>query len=213
MRASYLALVTLMLFSLSACESTYYSAMEKVGIHKRDILVDRIDDARNAQQEGQQQFKDALEEFRAVTEYQGGDLAELYDRLNAEYEDSMSAAENIRDRIESVENVAEALFDEWESELDQYTSANLKRDSAQKLKETKSRYKTLMSTMRRAERSIDPVMDTLRDNVLYLKHNLNARAVNALKSELRSVDHNVQALVAAMSRAIEESDRFIETLR
>ena len=53
----------------------------------------------------------------------------------------------------------------------------------------------------------------IRDNVLYLKHNLNARAVNALKSELRSVDHNVQALVVAMSRAIEESDRFIETLR
>ena len=199
--------------SLSGCETTYYSAMEKVGIHKRDILVDRIDEARDAQQQGQQQFKDALEEFRAVTEYQGGDLAELYDRLNAEYKDSMSAAENISDRIESVENVAEALFDEWESELDQYSSANLRRDSAQKLKDTKSRYKTLMSTMRRAERSIDPVMNTLRDNVLYLKHNLNARAVNALKSELRSVDHNVQALVAAMSRAIEESDRFIETLR
>lgn len=211
MRALLFALVAVL--SLSGCETTYYSAMEKVGIHKRDILVDRIDEARDAQQQGQQQFKDALEEFRAVTEYQGGDLAELYDRLNAEYKDSMSAAENISDRIESVENVAEALFDEWESELDQYSSANLRRDSAQKLKDTKSRYKTLMSTMRRAERSIDPVMNTLRDNVLYLKHNLNARAVNALKSELRSVDHNVQALVAAMSRAIEESDRFIETLR
>lgn len=208
-----LLFVLLSVLSLAGCESTYYSAMEKVGIHKRDILVDRIDEARDAQQEGQQQFKDALEEFRAVTEYQGGDLAELYDRLNAEYEDSMKAAEAISDRIESVENVAEALFEEWEAELDQYTSANLRRDSAQKLKQTRARYKTLMSTMRRAERSIDPVMNTLRDNVLYLKHNLNARAVNALKSELRSVDHNVQALVAAMSRAIEESDRFIETLR
>lgn len=211
MRALLFALLTVI--SLTGCESTYYSAMEKVGIHKRDILVDRIDEARDAQQQGQQQFKDALEEFRAVTEYQGGDLAELYDRLDAEYQDSMKAAEAISDRIESVENVAEALFEEWESELDQYTSTNLRRDSAQKLKQTRSRYKSLMSTMRRAERSIDPVMNTLRDNVLYLKHNLNARAVNALKSELRSVDHNVQALVAAMSRAIEESDRFIETLR
>jgi hypothetical protein len=29
---------------LVGCESTYYSAMESIGSHKRDILVDRIED-------------------------------------------------------------------------------------------------------------------------------------------------------------------------
>ena len=30
---------------LASCSSAYYSAMEKVGIHKRDIMVDRVVDA------------------------------------------------------------------------------------------------------------------------------------------------------------------------
>jgi nitrogen fixation-related uncharacterized protein len=30
------------------CSKAYYGAMEKVGIHKRDILVDRVEGARDA---------------------------------------------------------------------------------------------------------------------------------------------------------------------
>lgn len=37
---------------LSACESAYYDALEKVGVHKREILIDRIEAAQEAQEEG-----------------------------------------------------------------------------------------------------------------------------------------------------------------
>tara|TARA_B100001964_G_C14082329_1_gene530880 strand:- start:142 stop:360 length:219 start_codon:yes stop_codon:yes gene_type:complete len=59
---------------LAACESTYYDAWEKVGAHKRDILIDRIEEVQEAQVEGQEQFKDALEQFRAVVNFDGGKL-------------------------------------------------------------------------------------------------------------------------------------------
>ena len=49
----------LALLATSGCESTYYSAMESVGIEKRDILVDRVEDARDAQEE--------LEEYSSAT--------------------------------------------------------------------------------------------------------------------------------------------------
>jgi hypothetical protein len=48
------------------CSKAYYGAMEKVGIHKRDILVDRVEGARDAQSEAQEQFKSALEQFGTV---------------------------------------------------------------------------------------------------------------------------------------------------
>ena len=67
--------------------------------------------------------------------------------------------------------------------------------------------------MRRAEQSIAPVLAVLKDNVLYLKHNLNARAVGALKGELNQVDRNVQALIGAMEASIRESDAFIKGLK
>ena len=48
---------------LTACSSAQYAVMEKFGIHKREILVDRVEDARDSQEEAKQQFASALEEL------------------------------------------------------------------------------------------------------------------------------------------------------
>ena len=73
--------------------------------------------------------------------------------MNDEYEDSVAAAEKIRDRIEAVESVAEALFEEWESELDEYSNANLQRDSKRQLSLTRKRYKQLITHARDIRKS------------------------------------------------------------
>jgi len=206
-------LLTLLAIGLAGCESTYYDAMEQLGIHKREILIDRIEDAQTAQEEGQEQFKDALEQFQAVVNFDGGDLEVIYNRLNSEYEDSVDAADTIRERIGGVESVAEALFSEWETELNEYSSATLKRDSQRQLEQTRRRFNQLMSSMRNAERTIDPVLASLKDNVLYLKHNLNARAIASLKGELSTVNEDVNTLIEAMQTAINESSVFIDQMK
>ena len=201
------------LLALTSCESAYYDAMEKVGIHKRDILIDRIEDAQEAQEEGQEQFRDALEQFKSVVNFDGGELEDVYEKLNDEYEDSVSAAEEIRDRIDAVESVADALFDEWKTELDEYTNASLRRDSERQLRDTKRRYKRLIGAMHNAEKTIDPVLSSLKDNVLYLKHNLNARAIASLKGELGNVNSDISNLIDAMQKAINESNEFIRQMK
>lgn len=206
-------LLILLAVSLAGCESTYYDTMEQFGVHKREILIDRIEDAQTAQEEGQEQFKDALEQFQAVVNFDGGDLEVIYNKLNAEYEDSVDAADTIRDRIGGVESVAEALFSEWETELEEYSSAALKRDSQRQLEQTRKRFNRLMSSMQNAERTIDPVLASLKDNVLYLKHNLNARAIASLKGELSTVNEDVNNLIEAMQAAINESNAFIDQMK
>jgi ElaB/YqjD/DUF883 family membrane-anchored ribosome-binding protein len=209
-RSVFLGLVVLM---LSSCQSAYYNTMEQFGVHKRDILVDRITDAQSAQQEGQQQFQDALEQFRSVVNFDGGELEAVYEKLNGEFEDSEAAADKIRDRIKDVERVADALFDEWTGELELYSNQTLRGESESQLRETRTRYERLIASMHRAEDTLDPVLDSLRDNTLYLKHNLNARAIASLRGELDSIDNNVDVLIAAMQAAIAESDSFIAQMR
>lgn len=200
-------------FMLISCQSAYYGAMERLGVPKRDLLESRIGEVQEAQQEGQEQFRNALERFRSVVDFDGGDLQPMYNRLEAEFQRSERAAERIRTRIRAVETVAQALFDEWEDELTLYSNDDLRRDSQQQLRETRQRYATLMEAMERAENSMDPVLDNLRDNVLYLKHNLNARAVASIRGELETINTDVDRLLAAMQAAIAESDRFIADMR
>ena len=106
-----------------------------------------------------------------------------------------------------------ALFSEWQTELDEYSSATLKRNSQRQLKQTRKRFNQLMSSMQNAERTIDPVLYSLKDNVLYLKHNLNARAIASLKGELSTVNEDVNTLIDAMQAAINESSAFIDQMK
>jgi len=197
---------------VAACESTYYSTMESFGLEKRDIFVDRIEDSRDAQEEAQEKFQSALEQYRSVVNFDGGDLETLYEKLKDEFEESEAVAGEIADRIEAVEDVAEDLFVEWEQELELIKNPSLRRDSEQKLRETRRRSEKLIAAMWKAEKSVHPVLDTLRDQVYYLKHNLNARAIAALKGELQNIDADVERLIGQMQRSIDEANAFIAEL-
>jgi len=197
---------------LAGCESTYYSAMEKVGFAKRDILASRVVSARDSQLEAKEEITDALAEFGRVVSYEGGDLEARYQRLAARLEDSEAAARAVSARIADVESVAEALFEEWQTELAQYSSASLRAQSEQQLRQTRARYREMLGAMKRAESRLEPALQPLRDQVLFLKHNLNARAVAGLKGEVTRVDAQVSQLVAELNRAIAEANRFIADL-
>lgn len=202
-----------LLLTVSGCASTYYNAWEKAGIHKRDILVSRVESTRDSQQDAQEEFKDALEQFGSIVTLQDTDLKQAYDRLNAEYEDSQEAAQEVTDRINSVAAVATALFKEWQQEIEQYTNPEFKSSSTRQLRETRSRYDAMLNTMRKSEASMRPVLNTFRDNVLFLKHNLNAQAIGSLKGEFASLQNDIAVLISEMNRSIAESDRFIADLR
>ena len=198
---------------LAGCSSAYYKTMEGFGVEKRDILVDRVEDARDAQDEASEQFASALEQFRSVVAVDGGDLEATYDRLNGEYERSRDDAEAVSERIDEVESVAEDLFEEWQAELAEYSRADLRRNSETLMRDTRRRYDQMMTAMRRAERSMEPVLEAFQDQVLALKHNLNARAIGALRNELDSIERETARLIAEMQKAIDEADAFIQSMQ
>ena len=209
---TWMLLVGGMFLLAQGCQKTYYTTMEKFGVHKRDILADRVEEARDSQNEAKDQFESALARFQAVVGEPEGELKDKYEQLKDELEESEAKAEEVRKRISSVEDVAEALFQEWELELSQYSNEKLRASSKEKLKTTRKNYAGLMAAMKKAESRIDPVLTPLRDQVLYLKHNLNAQAIAALQNELVGVEADVQSLIQEMEAAIKEADTFIQEL-
>ncbi len=205
-------IIITLLISLTACSKIYYSGLEKMGIPKRELMIHRVEKARDTQEETKEQFKSALEQFTAVTNFDGGDLETVYNKLNDEYEDSVDQSKLVEKRISDIKDVAEALFVEWEKEISQFSSASLKRSSQQQLTATKSQYKQLIQAMERAESKLEPVLTVFKDQVLYLKHNLNARAISSLKNELRGIQSDVSSLITAMEQSIDEANLFINSM-
>ncbi len=209
-----LAIIALTL-SLSACgvaQKAQYSALEKFGIHKRDVLVDRIEKTTESQEATKQQFQSAYEELASLVTVDDKGLEKKYKRMAASVDKSESRAAELKSRIESVDQVANDLFAEWQEELSQYKSANLKAASQKNLSTTKQRYAAIYQKMRESSAKVDPVLQVLQDNTLYLKHNLNARSVSGLSSEVQVIEDQVRSLIAQMEASINESKTFINSL-
>jgi predicted nucleic acid-binding Zn-ribbon protein len=202
-----------LIIGLSSCSTMYYGTMEKMGVHKRDIMVDRVKEARETQNEAKQQFLTAMEQFKSVVNFQGGDLEKEYNKLNATLQKSESKAADVRNRISAVEDVSDALFREWSSEIKQYNSDTLRISSQRKYDVTKKKYTELIKVMKKAESKLEPALAPLRDQVLFMKHNLNARAIAGLSKEVIRVQTNVDQLVREMESAIAQADVFIASLQ
>jgi hypothetical protein len=212
MKLTLLVLSSIVL-GLVGCSTMYYGTMEKMGVHKRDIMADRVQEARDTQNEAKQQFLTAMEQFKSVVNFQGGDLEKEYNKLNATLKKTEAEADAVRKRISAVEDVSLALFNEWREEINQYTSDTLRDASRQKYNVTKKKYADLIQAMKKAESKLEPALAPLRDQVLFMKHNLNARAITGLSNEVISVQTNVDKLVRDMESAIAQADSFIVSLQ
>lgn len=195
------------------CSSVQYSALEKVGIHKRDILVDNVEEARDSQAETREQLVTAYEELSTLIGFDGGELEAQYKRLSREVERSQDSIDELDGHLSDIDRVSEDLFEEWQAELEQYNSAALKADQARKLKLSRKQFATMRDRMQTARDRVDPVMAVLNDNVLYLKHSLNAKALDALRGQASLLEGQVDALIRDMQIAIDEADAFIANMR
>lgn len=202
-------LVVLLLALCGGCQTMYYDAMEELGFAKREILVDRVAEASDSQDAAQEAYIDALTRFRAVVDFDGGDLEQMYNHLHAELEEAKAGAAELGDRIDAVESVAQALFEEWDTELAQYQSASLRAKSKARLEQTRARYQNVRDAMRRAQASFQPALAALNDQTLFLKHNLNAAAIGAIKAQLPRVEEDAERLRRDLELATEEANRFL----
>lgn len=209
-RVAVLTVLVVLTF-VSGCQKTYYAFWEQLGKEKRHLLRDQVEQTRTEQEKASKQFEDVLTGIKTMYGFEGGDLEKFYRKLNSEYEGCEERAEVVRDRIARVEQTAADLFKEWGTEIDEITSAKLRSKSKRSLDVTRQRYDRLHLAMAKAESKMEPVLKDLRNYVLYLKHNLNAQAIGALRQEVADIESEVEMLIADMSTSIKEAEDFLKS--
>ena len=197
---------------LGGCTSLYYKAQEKLGNEKRDILIDRVKKGRKEQEQAKEQYKTTLEAFQDVTGFQGGKTEEIYKKLKKELDETAGRTKKVSDRIESIEQVSGDMFKEWQLEIDAMGNRDLKAKSRGLMRDARSRYTPLIKRMRDVESRAKPLLKAFEDQVVFIKHNLNAEAVSSLKATVLKMDVEVSKLVADIEASTKEADAFLATL-
>ncbi len=199
-------------FLSKSIRKVYYSTRESIGDHKREIVVYQVEQACISLQETKEEFEETLERFKSLVCVNDSGLDHRYNLLNRQYQFCRSKSDAVSNKIRAIQEVSEALFIEWESELDQYSNRALRNSSKQQLKAARQNYARLIKAMQRAESKIHPVLAAFKDQVLYLKHNLNSRAIAALQHEFIEMSVDISQLILAMEQTIQEASRFFSTL-
>jgi hypothetical protein len=209
---SILAIVIAGAVAATGCTSAYYATMQKLGKEKRDILVQRVKDSKKDQEQTKEKLQTTMESFQALTGFQGGSLEKSYKKLNSDYESAADQVAKLHDRIQSIDKVSGDLFTEWQGEINQMGNAKLKAKSTAMLKDSQARQAVFMKAMRNTEARIAPVMASFHDQVLFLKHNLNARAIGSLKGTSAQMDTDVTSLMKSIDGSMAEADNLINSL-
>ncbi len=199
-------------FLSKSIRKVYYISRESIGDHKREIVVYQVEQVCISLQETKEEFEETLERFKSLVCVNDSRLDHRYNLLNRQYQFCCSKSDAVSNKIRAIQEVSEALFIEWESELDQYSNRALRNSSKQQLKSARQNYARLIKTMQRAESKIHPVLAAFKDQVLYLKHNLNSRAIAALQHEFIEMSVDISQLILAMEQTIQEASRFFSTL-
>jgi hypothetical protein len=201
------------ILALSGCSTAYYSIWQKLGYEKRDILVSRVETARDDQNKAKEQFKSTMDQFKELTGFNGGKLEDEYTTLKASYDKCKDRADAVSTQIAKVDKVANDMFTEWETNLDQYQDQNLRAQSAQKLSESKARYAQLLAAMRTSEQKMKFVLGAFADRVHFLNDNLNAAAISSLQGENDKINGDVENLIQDMNASIDEANAFIDNMK
>jgi DNA repair exonuclease SbcCD ATPase subunit len=211
-RRSLLVILCLIALSISACQSAYYKTMQTFGKEKRDILIQRVKDSKKDQEQAKEKLQTTMESFQELTGFQGGSLEKSYKKLNGEYEQAQDKANKLHDRIKSIDQVSNDLFSEWQKEIDQMGNAKLKSQSSALLRDAKQRQSVFMKAMNKTEDQMTPVLNSFRDQVFFLKHNLNARAIGSLKGTSAKINTDVTTLMKSIDSSMQEADKLISSL-
>ena len=169
------------LLTLGSCTSAYLATMEAFGYEKREILVERVEDGRDSQAQAQQEIQTAFERLKALTGFDGGSLEDKYEEIQGAYDRAERSSREVKGRIRAIQDVADAMFSEWQQEIEEISDPKLRSKSEGLKADTKSGYDQLLTRMQDAEKAMQPVLTALKDRVLFLKHNLNAQAIASLE--------------------------------
>jgi hypothetical protein len=196
----------------SGCTSSYYKAMKTFGKEKRDILVSRVKDSKKDQQQAKEQIKTTMESFQELTGFQGGSLEKNYKKLNGEYEKAADSAQKLHDRIGSIDQVSSDLLKEWQKEIDGMDNKKLRQESSVMLRQSRLSEAVYIKSMRQTEARMAPVISAFHDQVTFLKHNLNARAIGSLKGTSAKMSTDVDVLMVSIDGSMAQADTLINSL-
>jgi hypothetical protein len=205
-------LVAAVVLFLTACQSSAPGSLKQASYPGLGALFDRVGDYQVAQQAAAEQFQSVKEQLSPLAtaggNTQGDSAADL-----SEYDQTVEAAVAVSATIAAVKQAATATFQQWQTEIDVYTDAQLKADNQAKMGATWQSYQGMMQGVRASETKMNAVLAELNNYVTFLRGSPDASALASYRPNRNVIGSDIDALLLKMKSALGRSNEFIEDVQ
>jgi DNA repair exonuclease SbcCD ATPase subunit len=159
------------------------------------------------------QLQKTMDVYNGLMADDAKDRKGLYKKLQSEMDNTDKRRAEIRVRADEMKVAADTLFKSWADSAAAITSAELRKQSEDRLAQTKASYAEIGTVGQRAVDLYGPVMKALQDQVTYLGHDLNPSAVASLKPDAAKLNDQANELVKRIDDTISTTNTAIGALR
>ena len=205
--ARSLAVVLPVLAGLTACKG---SSKQMVGLRRVDDLLGRIERVHVECELSRESARIALDTLHAVVAL-GTDAMASYAELVDALEVSEERAEALRAVIKPMDRAAEQVFEQWNSDLNSFTRAEMRKRSRDRMLDTRERYDAIITAAEPAREAYEELNAGLRDCVLFLGHDFNANAVAEIESDVLALTQLASELDERLEECREAAWEYLQT--
>jgi hypothetical protein len=159
------------------------------------------------------QLQKTMDVYNGLMADDAKDRKSLYKKLQSEMDNTDKRRAEIRVRADEMKVAADTLFKSWADSAAAITSAELRKQSEDRLAQTKASYAEIGTVGQRAVDLYGPVMKALQDQVTYLGHDLNPSAVASLKPAAAKLNDQASDLMKRIDDTISTTNTAIGALR
>ena len=208
------SLVALGATGLVACQSNgYASSLALDGAESQRDLGHSVTSVLEAQMESQSEFDEAFQLLLQLQRAPQEDVVDLYAEFQKQVDSCARNVERVDQGILTVEQNATELFASWEAELDQFSSPTMRERSEARMGQAQHSLQRLLDQLRNARGSMDAILRTQRDFVLYFNHNLSPNSIATLEPENAAFESSMAELGELIQRAREAADALMGELQ
>jgi len=200
--------------ALSACQSgRYTSSLSLEGADDQHDLAERVTTTIDAHKHAQEAFDAAYVLIAKFTQARTEVNQALYNELLDQVDECASGCDRIAANNVRLDDDAAQMFMNWNIELDQFSSLQLRTRSEERMQSVKGRFDVLSSRLHDTHARMETALVGLKDYVLFFNHNLNTRSASGLDFENESLAQEIRALNAEVEGARFQGNDFIDALQ
>lgn len=119
-------------------------------------------------------------------------------------------AKDLKASVKMMKESAAPVFTRWTRDIETISSADLKKRSQDRMKETRSRYDAIVKVADPTLLAFDGFNRTLRDHALFLGHDFNPSAVAALSGDVQKLAGSKAELAQGFAQCMDTTRDYVD---